>query len=223
MELEELKRTWMEFEGRIDRQLLALNHHNRNDFQQRQRTRVRRGLWPLFWGQIALIAFGAVLIIMAAMYWSANRNVPHRLITGIIIHVYGAIVIMMAGITLGRLSRIDYQQSVVVIQQRLAELRRWYIFAGAMTGLPWWLLWLPFVHVVFGLFGADMLGNVSTLFIWSNVAVGVLGLFGTRAFHRWLHQPGRESLAERMDDNAAGRSLNHVRRLLADLESSEVS
>lgn len=223
MELEELKRTWMEFEQRIDRKLSTQNRRDHDLLQQHQRSRVRRGLWPLFWGQIALIAFGAVLIIMAAMYWSANRNVAHRLIAGIVIHVYGVIVIMMAGMTLGRMSRIDYQQPVVVIQQRLAELRRWYVFAGAVTGLPWWLLWMPFVHIVFGLLGADMLGNVSNAFIWSNLAVGILGLFGTWAFHRWLHQPGRESLAERMDSNAAGRSLNSVRRLLADLESSDVS
>lgn len=221
MELEELKRTWLEFEQRVDRHLAASDKRETAMRQQLQRSRIRRGLWPLFWGQIALIAFGLILVVLAVLYWSAHRTVPHRLMAGIIIHVYGVIVIMMAGMTLGRMSRIDYQGPVVVIQQRLQDLRRWYIFAGAMTGLSWWLLWLPFVHVIVGLMGADVLGNVSWLFLWSNVAVGALGLIGTWLFHRWLHQPGRESLAERIDANAAGRSLNYVRQLLADLESTE--
>jgi len=222
MELEELKRSWLEFEQRIETRLATRVSRDADAWNHRQRDRVRRGLWPLFWGQIALMAFGVVMILMAVAYWSANLGVAHRMAVGVLFHVYGVVVIIMAGITLGRMSRIDYTDRVVVIQQRLKDLRRWYVRCGAMVGLPWWLLWMPFIHLVFDLLGADFLGNTSPLFLWTNIGVGVLGLIGTYLFHRWLHQPGREQIAARFDDNAAGKSLTRARNLLADLESSEV-
>jgi len=223
MELDELKRTWLDFEQRIDRQLAARDSRDKDVWQQRQRDRIRRGLWPLFWGQIAQIAFGVVLILMAVAYWSANLGVSYRMLVGVLIHVYGVIVIMLSGITLGRMSRIDYTDQVVMIQQRLAGLRRWCICCGAIVGLPWWFMWMPFMHVVFGLLGADFLGNVSPLFLWCNIGAGILGLLATLVFHRWLHQPGREQLANRFDDSAAGTGLTRVRNLLADLESSDIA
>lgn len=222
MELEELKRTWLKFEQRIDKRLTARDSRDTVAWNHRQRDRVRRGLWPLFWVQIVLIAFGIVMILMAVAHWSANPGIPYRMVVGVLFHVYGVVVIMMAGITLGRLSRIDYIKPVVVIQQQLKDLSRWYVRCGAVVGLPWWLLWMPFMHLVFGLHGVDFLGNVSLLFLWSNIGVGLLGLVGTYLFHRWLHQPGREDMASRFDDNAAGNSLKRAKALLADLESSEV-
>ena len=222
MELEELKSTWLEFEQRVDKRLAARESRDTIAWYHQQRDRIRRGLWPLFWGQIALMAFGVVMILMAVAYWSANLGIPHRMGVGVLFHIYGVIVIMMADITVGQLSRIDYTKLVVVIQQHLNDLSRWYVRCGAIVGLPWWLLWMPFMHLVFGLLGADFLGNVSSLFLWTNIGVGVLGLIGTYLFHRWLHQPGREQLASRFDNNAAGLSLTRARNLLADLESSEI-
>jgi hypothetical protein len=61
------------------------------------------------------------------------------------------------------------------------------------------------------------------LFLWCNIGAGALGLLATLAFHRWLHQPGREQLASRFDDSAAGKSLTRARNLLADLESSDMA
>ena len=223
MELDELKRTWQEFEQRIDRQLAAHDARDKTVWQERQRDRIRRGLWPLFWGQLALMAFGVGIVVMAVAYWSAHIETPHRMAVGVLFHVYGVLVIIAAGVTLGQLSRIDYSEPVVVIQQRMATLSRWYVRSGAMIGLPWWLLWMPFVHLVFGLLGADFLGHASALFLWSNILAGALGLLATYLFHRWLHRPGREQLAGRLDDQAAGTSLTRARSLLADLESSETT
>lgn len=222
MELGELKRTWLEFEQRIDTRLSAHESRDTDAWNHLKRDRIRRGLWPLFWGQIALMVFGVVMILMAVAYWSADPGISHRMAVGVLFHAYGVVVIMMAGITLGRLSRIDYTDQVVVIQQRLNDLSRWYVRCGAMVGLPWWLLWMPFMHLVFGLLGADFLGNVSWLFLWSNIGVGVLGMVGTYLFHRWLHQPGREGIASRFDDHAGGVSLKRAKALLADLESTDV-
>ena len=107
MELDELKRTWLEFEQRIDTRLSAHESRDTDAWNHRQRDRIRRGLGPLFWGQIALMVFGVGMILMAVAYWSANPGISHRMAVGVLFHVYGVVVIMMAGITLGRLSRID--------------------------------------------------------------------------------------------------------------------
>jgi hypothetical protein len=49
---------------------------------------------------------------------------------------------------------------------------------------------------------------------WSTV--GVAGLLGTLWLHRWSRKPGREALAKRLEDGAAGGSL---RRAQAELDA----
>ncbi len=217
MELEELKRGWLELEQRVNQKLAAGDSLAARSWKQQQLDRVRRGLWPLFWGQIVLMGFGIGLILLGAFYWSANLGVPHRMVCGLLIHVQGILTVVLGGITLGRMSRIDYAGPVLKIQQQLASLRRWAIGCGAAAGLPWWLLWLPLMQVIFGLVGGDFLGHAPMLFLVLNVAVGIVGLLATWLFHRWVHQPGREALAQRLDDSAAGTSLTRARRMLEDL------
>ena len=48
--------------------------------------------------------------------------------------------------------------------------------------------------------------------------LGKTGLVGTLVFHHWLHRPGREALAKRMDDGAAGGSLRRAQAQLDELK-----
>ncbi len=114
------------------------------------------------------------MILLGVGYWQANWQEPHRMFCGVLLHIYGVVVIALAGIALGKMKGIDYTLPVTVIQQRLRQLRRWYTMSGAMIGLPWWLLWLVLVQVVLGYLGVDFLGQSSPTFVILNLGVGCL-------------------------------------------------
>ncbi len=203
MELEEMKRTW----GQIGRQLEEQITLNRAIMREAMARRASDRLRPLKLGQIAQIVFGTVIILLAVAYYRSHLTVPHRLISGVVMNIYGVLAIMMAGMTLAAIRSIDWCAPVAEIQRKLDHLRSLYVISGAALGLSWWILWLPFMQIVFGLLGADFYANTPATFHWS-IAAGLAGIGLTIAFYRWSHWPGRESLARKLDDEAAGASIN---------------
>jgi hypothetical protein len=203
MELEEMKRTW----GTIGRQLEEQITLNRAIVREAMARRASDRLRPLKLGQIAQVLSGIVVIVLAIAYYKSNLRVPHRLIAGVVMHVYGVAAIMLAGMTLSAILAIDWCEPVAEIQRKLERLRSLYLVNSIVTGLSWWILWLPFMQIVFGLLGADFYANTPATFHWS-IAAGVAGILATIAFYRWSHRPGRESLRRKLDEQAAGASIS---------------
>jgi hypothetical protein len=219
MELDDLKSAWQVLDRRLEQQA-ALNLHL---FKQDKLDRMRSSLRPLFWGQILQILFGAATVLFAVSFWTQHRDVPHLLLTGLIMHVYGVATIIFAGVTLGHISRIDHAAPVLAIQKQLAQLRRVYIINGLSVGLPWWVLWVTLMQIVFmNAFGADLYTNLGD-WLWGCYASGVLGLLATWWFHRWTHDPRRARLAQVVDDSVTGSSLRKARRMLDEIERYEQS
>ena len=81
--------------------------------------RVRTSLRPLFRGQILQVLIGVALIVLGAQCWARNTHVPHRLICGVILHVYGVLVIGAAATVCTRINRIDYSEPVNRVRSRL--------------------------------------------------------------------------------------------------------
>lgn len=210
MELDEVKQAWQTLGRQLERQEavgLAL-------LRDRTLDRARGNLRPLFWGQITQMLFGVVVILLGVACWTQHGEVPHLLLVGIVLHVYGVVTVAMAGGTLGLIGRIDYSAPVVAIQKRLTALRRFYLINGMTVGLPWWLLYVPVAMALAALGGKDVYAG-STSWVWICLAVGVAGLLGTWIFHRWSRSPARAALGRRLDDGAAGGS---IRRLQATLD-----
>jgi hypothetical protein len=219
MELDDLKSAWQILDRRLEQQA-ALNLHI---FKQGKLDRMRSTLRPLFWGQILQIFFGVAMVLLAVSFWTQHRDVPHLLFTGLIVHVYGVVTIIFAGVTLGMIGRIDHSAPVLGIQKQLAQLRRTYIINGMSVGLPWWVLWLPLMQMFFmGAFGADLYTNLG-IWIWGTYAIGVLGLLATWWFHRWSRDPRRARVAKFVDDSVTGSSLRNARRVLDEIASFEKS
>jgi hypothetical protein len=214
----------------LDQMKLAWNRMNQLlENQQRQLVqirldqelkRVRSSLRPLFWGQVWQIVLGILVILFAVGYWSANIDVWYRLASGIVMHIYGVVVIIMAGITLGCLRDIDYAQPVLTIRRRVARLKSTYVLNGMIVGLPWWLLWILLAVMVAGYGGRDLIADCPQWILWS-AAVGVVGLWGTWMFHQWAHRPVRSGWGKRLDAGAAGASINKAQRIIAELEAFE--
>lgn len=218
MELDDLKQAWQS----LDRQLKRQNAMQLAQLHERKVGRIRASLRPLLWGQIVQILFGAWMILIGVDVWVSHRDTLHLLLAGLAVHAYGVATIIAGGIVCGGIARIDHAAPVLELQRRLARLRKAYLLGGMCVGLPWWVMWVPFMMTLaMSATGIDIYAIAhasSPLANWLNmgVAVGVLGLIGTWIFHRWSRHPSRAALGKKLDDGAAGGSL---RRAQAELDA----
>ncbi|MCA9049142.1 MAG: serine/threonine protein kinase, partial [Planctomycetaceae bacterium] len=107
--------------------------------RRRLMERVEKSLRPLSRGQWLQILMGIALIALGVWCWARNTQIPHRLVNGIILHVYGVVVISQALLVLTRIRRIDYSKSVADIRRKLDSARSGYLRAGILIGFVWWL------------------------------------------------------------------------------------
>lgn len=212
MELEEMKKAWERLDQRLDQQL----KYSQKLFLDTQLTKVRKGLRPLFWGQVVQVMFGVLVILFGVASWRNHLGVIHQMIPGILIHVYGVLTIMSAGVVMSLIGKIDYTAPVGTIQTQLDRLRAVHIHTSLALGLSWWLIWIPFFVALFGFVGADLAVKAPS-FIIISVAIGVIGILGSLLFLQWSRHPSREGLAKRLEDSAAGSSLTYTSRILEDV------
>lgn len=213
MELDEFKLAWRTLDARLEKQE-ALALHALHD---RQSQRARRGLRPLFWGQLVQMLIGVVVLLLGVAIWTSAGGVAALVAAGLVLHVYGIAVVIASGMTLGFMQKIDYTAPVVALQRQLAQVRRCYVIGGMVTGLPWWVLWMvpPVVLAHLGGHTANMGWLVPA------AAISVAGLLGTWWFHRWVRRPGREALARRMENSLTGASLRKAQAVLDEVRTFE--
>ncbi len=217
MELDDLKVAWQTLDRRLDAQT-ALNLHI---FRDGKLDKARRGLRPLFWGQIMQVLCGIALVLLSVSFWTAQRDVAHLLVAGLSLHAYGVLMIIFGGVAIGLISRIDYAAPVLAIQKQLGHLRRFYIRTNVGLGLAWWFLWMPLMMMFFmSAFGADLYANAPAV-IYGGTAIGAAGLLLTFIFNRWARHPSGPAMAKIVDDSVAGGSLNRAQRVLDEIAQFE--
>lgn len=133
--------------------------------------RIENSLRPLFRRQLLQVLVGVVLIVLGAQCWARNLQIPHRVANGIILHVYGVLVISQAALVCTRIKRIDYSKSVGDIRSKLDSVRFGYLRAGVIIGFVSWLMWIP-VCVAIG-FDAVVIYRNSLI---PSLIIGVVGL-----------------------------------------------
>ena len=74
--------------------------------------RVEKSLRPLFWGQILQMLVGIGFIALGVYCWAPNKHIPHRLASGVVLHAYGTLMILAAGVICTRIKRLDYSKAV---------------------------------------------------------------------------------------------------------------
>lgn len=214
MELDDFKDAWKTINQRLDAQAAI----GLRLFQESRFDALRRGLRPLVWGQAVQIVIGVLIAAWGAGFWTAHRDVPHLLIAGLLVHATGVSMIMFGALMEALIARIDYSAPVLTVQRQLAQLRKVYVRGGLAIGLPWWLLWIPFLIVLFGYAGADLYEHAPSV-IYSSIAVGIAGLLGTWWFVRWAGM--RPRLADRLERGAAGGSLNRAQGIIEEIARFE--
>jgi hypothetical protein len=215
MELDDLKHAWQTLDRRVDAQA-ALNLHMLRD---NKLDKMRGGLRPLVFGQAIQIVAGALVALWGGAFWTEHLDATHLLVAGVLVHAAGISMIGLGAAMQALIARIDYSAPVLSIQRQLAQLRKLYVYGGLAVGLPWWLLWMPFLMVLLkATFDVDLYANAPSV-IWLGSAVGVAGLLATGLLLRWASR--RAELAQRLEDSAAGGSLRKARSMLEEIARFE--
>jgi hypothetical protein len=215
MELDDMKTAWLTLERRLETQAAL----SRQMYQENKLDKARHRLRPLVWGQVLQMIVGALIALWAAGFWSQYRDVPHLLIAGLIVHVYGIAMILFGAAMQAMIARIDYAAPVLLIQRQLAQLRKVYVRGGLLIGLPWWLIWMPFIEIFFKKkFDIDLFLNAPDL-LTIGIGSGIVGLLLTYGVYRWIAT--RPPLAKRVEHSAAGASLNQVQSYLDQITQFE--
>jgi len=210
MDLDEMKRTWATMTDRLDVLEAAIS-----------RDRLARARAALRWTSVSdlLELIAAILLVsLVAPFWIRHRATPHLLVAGLVLHAYGIAVIWAVAVRVLLVGRIYYTRPVLVIQQRLATLRRFRVRASLALGLPWWLLWVPCAMVVaYACCGVDLYAR-SPAWVVLSLAVGVVGIIASLVLARWLAGRALASpLLARWVDNLAGHGLRRASEELAEL------
>jgi len=215
VELDDLKRAWQALDRRVDAQA-ALNLHT---FKDNTFDKMRGGLRPLIFGQAIQIAVGVLIALWSGAFWTEHLDTPHLLIAGLLVHAAGISMIALGAAMQVLIAHIDYSAPVLAIQRQLAQVRKLYVYGGLAAGLPWWLLWMPALMVFLkSTFEFDLYAAAPSV-IWLGSAAGVAGLLATWLLLRWAGR--RAQWAQRLEDSAAGSSLQRARRMLEEIARFE--
>jgi serine/threonine protein kinase len=177
--------------------------------------RVRQSFRPLFRGQLIQILIGIVIIALGVQCWARNTHVPHRVINGVILHVYGVLVIAAAANVLTKINRIDYSKPVDQVRSGLDDVRKAYLRFGSAIGFSWWLMWIP-VTVAVGF--DDVLHPYSLI---PSLVVGVIGL----TVSCWLVRRvlrSESTSAEKWQKKLAGESIANAFQALTEIAEARI-
>lgn len=177
--------------------------------------KVEQALRPLFWGQIIQMLLGIVCIAIGVYGWTRDTQVPQQLISGIVIHIYGVGLILSAGVTCSKIRRMDSSQPTADVKQSLTEIRRHYLVSGAVIGLAWWFLWIPFCIAL----GATPLMQPTTL--WICLAIGVCGFIPSLFLYGKLLK-SKSPWARARVRELVGESLTIATQRLEEIEKAQV-
>jgi serine/threonine protein kinase len=177
--------------------------------------RVEDSLRPFFRRQVLQILIGVVFIAIGARCWAPNLQIPYRVVCGVIIHVYGLLLIISAAITCSGIKRIDYSKPVGQIRGKLDSIRSSYLRRSPAVGFAWWLLWVPFGVAI----GFDEVLNPNSL--WPAVGVGVVGSVVSVVLYVMVLKSNKDS-AETWRRKLSGESITNAYLALEEIEGAKI-
>lgn len=206
MELDEMKQAW----ARMDLRQGALEALLRQDFHDRGVGKARASMrWSMLMQGVE-IAIWVLFVAWVASFWVEHRQTTHLLVIGLLLHVYGIAAIWSAATQWFLLSRIHaFDAPVLVLQRRLAQLRRFRFYSQLLLGLPWWFLWLLVTTVgMVWLWDVDIYSVAAPAWYWMTIGVGVIGMGACLWLARHLaDRPIKSPTLRRLVDDMSGRSL----------------
>jgi len=215
MELDELRAAWQSMDTRLASQQAL----TREILRYGRRHQLLTVLRPMVVGQTVGVVSGLAGALGAAAFWVQRSNVPHLLAIGIMMQVYAILLILVVARTLALIAGVDANEPVVALQRRVALIRRTVVLGGIWLGLPWWILWVPVLVMVFHAFlGVDLMVREPGVVVGCAL-FGAAGLLVT--LERMRRMRATPDTVQRLDSIFAGRGLVSVQRTLDDLARFE--
>ena len=177
--------------------------------------RVEESLRPLFRWQLLQVLVGVALIMLGVQCWARNTLIPHRVVNGVIVHVYGVVVISQSALVCTRMRRIDYSKSVVDIRSKLDSVRSGYLRAGVIVGFVWWLIWIPVVVAL----GFDEVLHPRSLIV--SLVVGIVGLVASVWLY-WRALRSGNASSEWWRTKLSGDSIAAAYRALDEIKNAQI-
>lgn len=177
--------------------------------------RVEASLRPLFRWQILQVLVGVALILLGVQCWARNTQIPSRVVSGLILHVYGVVVISQAALVCTRIRRIDYSKSVVDIRNKLDSVRSGYLRAGVIIGFVWWLMWIPVTVAL----GFDLVLHPRSLI--PSLVIGIVG-FAASVWLYWRALRSDNASSECRHTRLAGGSIAAAYLALNEMEKAQI-
>ena len=178
--------------------------------------RVERSLRPLFRGQVLQILVGVALIVLGAYCWAPNTHMPSRVVNGVILHIYGILIVAQSILVCTRIQKIDYSRPLPEIRTNLNRLRSGYLRAGVLIGFIWWLMWIPAVVAL----GYDEILISNSLV--PSLIVGILGFTVSLSLY-WLALRPSNPSAESWKKRFSGKSITSAYLALDEIERTRIS
>ncbi|MEM8734144.1 MAG: serine/threonine-protein kinase [Planctomycetota bacterium] len=177
--------------------------------------RVQKSLRPLFRWQLFQIAIAVGIILLGVQCWAPNTHLPHKLVSGVLLHVYGVVLIGCGAAVCTRINRMDYSRPVKEIRQRLNNVRNVYLGVGPVIGFPWWLMWIPATVAI----GFDAVLYPASL--WVSLGVGIVGLAISLGLYLRLLRSEAES-AQKWQRGFQGESISNAMIALNEIEAANI-
>jgi len=188
-------------------------------YKEQKLDRTRASLRPVLWEHAGQIALGVLIALAVGPFWWNHRAEPGLLVSGLVLHVYAVLMIALGSRVIVLIRTLQLDAPVVQIQKALANLRRSYVMTGFVVGMPWWLLWIPVISVVFGV---DPFADWPAGWITANLIIGVVGILGTLWFFRHLWTASADSERRRgAEESVAGKSFTSARGFLEEIARFE--
>lgn len=218
MELDDMKLAWQAFGAQLERQhalqMRIVREHGLD--------KLRRSLLPLRVGQSLQIAFGVAVMLWGVLFWSTHTGDWKAMACGIVVQVYGILMVAFAGKLLFMQHGIDYAAPVLEIQHRLAAMRAWRVRVEApLFVLLGCFIWVPMVLMVLlrdaDRVGFDLWRVAPGLTTWLAINGGVTLLLALLAW-AVLRRFGKTRW---LQDNFAGSAVRRAEATLADIARFE--
>jgi hypothetical protein len=186
--------------------------------KERALDRTRASLRPVLFEHAGQMALGMLLTAVGQLWWS-ELDEAALLIAGLVLHVYAVLMIALGLRVIVSIRTLDLDAPILEIQKRLARLRRSYVMTGFVVGMPWWLLWIPLVMVIFGI---DLNGRFSWGWLIANLVIGIVGMAGTLWYFRHLWIGPKDSERRRtIEASASGTSFRAAQGFLDEIARFE--
>jgi hypothetical protein len=213
MELDELKQQWQALDRKLDRSLAL----NARIFTETRTRSSKRRLLPLLLLQPLQAAFGVVLLVFFARFWSSNLDSPVLAASGMVLHALSVGLIIDAVVRIVLIVRINYASPVVTIQRHLALLRRWEVRSFNWAWVACWLATPAMLLVAVNLVTGLNLWTVWPSAVISSAAGGVAGAAASIAFRLWARR-SKGRLGAAMDRFYVGHSIARAQAALDEID-----